>query len=187
MSTLKVGTIQDHANSNTAISINSAGVVSEPNRPCFNVLKGTNQTVNDASMTLITFDEVTDGAHGGRVINKGGLFSSSNSRFTVTATTTGIYYFYVNMLWLATDVAEDHYMTFRKNGTQMGLIYTTSGYSNNPDYGIVVGNFMLNLDSAGDYCDLAFYGNVSNSGTTQLNSGGTGTNSRFIFGGYKVG
>ena len=40
MSTLKVGTIQDHANSNTAISINSVIiVVSEPNRPCFNVIK----------------------------------------------------------------------------------------------------------------------------------------------------
>ena len=35
MSTLKVGTIQDHANSNTAISIDSAGRVTQPNRPYF--------------------------------------------------------------------------------------------------------------------------------------------------------
>ena len=191
MSTLITTTVQGVQNikydaSTTAMTINSGGVISEPNRPCFNVIKGTNQTINDTSMTQITFDESTDGAHGGRVINKGGLFSSSNNRFTVTATTTGIYLFYVNILWLATDVAEDHYMAFRKNGTQMGLIYCNSHYANNPDYGVLTGNFMLNLDSSGDYCDIAFHGNVANGGTTQLNSGGTGTNNRSIFGGYKI-
>ena len=35
MSTLKVGTIQDHANSNTAISISNTGLVSEPNSSGF--------------------------------------------------------------------------------------------------------------------------------------------------------
>ena len=35
MSTLKVGTIQDHANSITAMSIDSAGRVTMPTRPAF--------------------------------------------------------------------------------------------------------------------------------------------------------
>jgi hypothetical protein len=35
MSTLKVGTIQDHANSNTAISIDSSGRVTLPQRVAF--------------------------------------------------------------------------------------------------------------------------------------------------------
>ena len=69
MSTLKVGTIQDHANSNTAISIDSAGVVSEPNRPCFSYTKS-GTSVNDASMTQNFFE--TRHTHGGRVINGGG-------------------------------------------------------------------------------------------------------------------
>ena len=34
MSTLKVGTIQDHTNSNNAMTIDSSGRVTEPN-PCF--------------------------------------------------------------------------------------------------------------------------------------------------------
>ena len=35
MSTLKVGTIQDHTNSNTAISIDSSGRVTQPAKPYF--------------------------------------------------------------------------------------------------------------------------------------------------------
>ena len=35
MSTLKVGTIQDHTNSNTAISIDSSGQVTFPKPPIF--------------------------------------------------------------------------------------------------------------------------------------------------------
>ena len=35
MSTLKVGTIQDHTNSNTAMTIDSSGRVTEPTKPCF--------------------------------------------------------------------------------------------------------------------------------------------------------
>ena len=35
MSTLKVGTIQDHANSNTAITIDSSGRVTMPQSPNF--------------------------------------------------------------------------------------------------------------------------------------------------------
>ena len=37
MSTLKVGTIQDHANSITAMTIDSAGRVSQPAKPAFSV------------------------------------------------------------------------------------------------------------------------------------------------------
>ena len=39
MSTLKVGTIQDHTNSNTAISIDSSGRILTPSRPMFDVAK----------------------------------------------------------------------------------------------------------------------------------------------------
>ena len=41
MSTLKVGTIQDHANSNTAISIDSGGRVTLIKNQCFNWFTGT--------------------------------------------------------------------------------------------------------------------------------------------------
>ena len=38
MSTLKVGTIQDHANSNTAMSIDSSGRVTTPARPMLELI-----------------------------------------------------------------------------------------------------------------------------------------------------
>ena len=42
MSTLKVGTIQDHASSTTAMTIDSSGRVLQPAKPAFRVSK-TNQ------------------------------------------------------------------------------------------------------------------------------------------------
>ena len=41
MSTLKVGTIQDHANSNTAINIDSSGRVKMPNQVLFQAVSET--------------------------------------------------------------------------------------------------------------------------------------------------
>ena len=94
-SILKVNTIQDATNSNTAMTISSGGVISEPNRPCFHVSKTADQSLSDGTVSTITFESITDGGDSGRVINKGGLFASN--KFTVTSTTTGIYFFYTNL------------------------------------------------------------------------------------------
>ena len=51
MSTLKVGTIQDHTNSNTAISIDSSGRILTPARPAF---RGTIGTIGVADYTTET-------------------------------------------------------------------------------------------------------------------------------------
>tara|TARA_B100000424_G_C22870852_1_gene463743 strand:+ start:471 stop:1016 length:546 start_codon:yes stop_codon:yes gene_type:complete len=59
MSTLKVGTIQDHANSNTAMSIDSTGRVLTPARPAFRVSKtNQDQTTTDNQTDKITFNNV---------------------------------------------------------------------------------------------------------------------------------
>lgn len=55
MSTLKVGTIQDHANSTTALTIDSAGRVLTPARPMFDVTKNTNQNISSSSITKVTW------------------------------------------------------------------------------------------------------------------------------------
>ncbi len=56
MSTLKVGTIQDHANSTTAMTIDNAGRVLTPARPMFDVAKSSAQTIASATVTKITWD-----------------------------------------------------------------------------------------------------------------------------------
>ena len=50
---------------------------------------------------------------------------------------------------------------------KLGLINIKEVVANNPDYGVLSGNFMSHTIH-GDYCDIAFHGNVANSGTTTL-------------------
>ena len=87
MSTLKVGTIQDHANSNTAISIDSGGRVTTPARPMFRAFKsgtGWVDIVHNANRKIPFDTEKYD---------VGGCFNTSTSIFT--APITGYYHLYV--------------------------------------------------------------------------------------------
>ena len=60
MSTLKVGTIQDHANSNTAISIDSTGRLAYPAQPRFMYnAKNNNATIPDGNDTAWSVDDAT--------------------------------------------------------------------------------------------------------------------------------
>ena len=82
MSTLKVGTIQDHANSNTAISIDSSGRVLLPQRVAF-MGKKTDTNQLDNSTNAIAFNH-TDLAH------------ASWDGTTFTAPITGLYRLFIN-------------------------------------------------------------------------------------------
>ena len=59
MSTLKVGTIQDHANSNTAISIDSTGRTTYPAQPRFMCNLASNATIPDGNDTAWSVDDAT--------------------------------------------------------------------------------------------------------------------------------
>ena len=182
-SILKVNTIQDATNSNTAMTVSTGGTTSFPNNPCFTVSKNASQTIPDASATKITFENITDGGNGGRNINKGGLYS--NSRFTVTSSTTGIYYFWTNLLFLGGGDLTDMYLQWNKNDVTQSLNYHNTGYGNNARYGVFNALTMMNLDTAGDFMELHIYANTA-SGTVELNYGDDTSNSRCVMGGFKV-
>ena len=75
MSTLKVGTIQDHTNSNTAISIDNAGRVTMPNQPYFeSEMTGNGSYVSRSGGTALPFNSTR--------VNNGGHFDTTNYRFT---------------------------------------------------------------------------------------------------------
>ena len=84
MSTLKVGTIQDHANSNTAISIDSSGRLDYPAQPRFLAVLSSNTTVPQSH----DIDWSTTAASWTEKFDVGGCFS--NGLFTAPA--AGVYH-----------------------------------------------------------------------------------------------
>ena len=114
MSTLKVGTIQDHANSNTAISIDSSGIVTQPVIPCFHLTapSGTIATNNKPTWGTVT-------------LNEQNLWSTSNQR--LEAPVAGLYHLTCSLGIFAgaNTTARDVQHAFYKNGSVYG-----SGISN---------------------------------------------------------
>ena len=83
MSTLKVGTIQDHANSNTAITIDSSGRVAHPQRPYLFAQRA----VTDGAVTPTGF---TGKVPYNSVLGSSGI-SLNTSTFLITVPITGLY------------------------------------------------------------------------------------------------
>ena len=185
MSKLQVETIS-HTNNTTGITISSSGIISQPNKTCFHVSKTSDQTITDATLTLVTFDSITDGAHSGRQINVGGGFASN--KFTVTAQTTGIYFFYTSIAFNTTNNIEDAYVYYRKNGSAIyQLVQSTGGPSTT---GVRTGTFfnncLINLDTSGDYIELMVYADISSGGTMNLNQNAVDDGPRTNMGAYKI-
>ena len=87
MSTLKVGTIQDHANSTTAMTIDDAGRIFTPARPSFKAYMSSDQSApSQSTFTTIQFNTEDH--------DIGGNFNTSNHTFTTPV--AGIYYFYTS-------------------------------------------------------------------------------------------
>ena len=91
MSTLKVGTIQDHTNSNTAINIDSAGRVLTPQRPAFSV------HLNATSFSSLDYTTLTDCPFDTIDFNIGNCVAISSNVATFTAPVTGIYHIHFTL------------------------------------------------------------------------------------------
>ena len=79
-SILKVNTIQDATNSNTAMSIDTSGRILQPNLPCW-FAERTSSYSSSTSYTEVVYNV----SH----INRGNAYNTSNGRYTVPI--TGIY------------------------------------------------------------------------------------------------
>ena len=140
-SILKVSEIQDPTNSNTAISIDSAGVVSMANSVMYDTYRLTaDHTTNDT----ITAWEKPDNSICTTV---GDSMSVSSGIFTFPR--TGVYR--VGYIALIDTVAADSvgavelYATI-DNGTYERITYVREGGSSDPDYGTVYGEAVVNIN-----------------------------------------
>jgi len=170
-STLKVDAIEPKT------SGGSIGI----NNPCFHVGKDQDQSINDATVTVVTFESITDGGESGLIINKGGLFASN--KFTVTSATTGIYYFYTSLFTQSAGVLSDSYVFFRKNGsTQMQTAIDSFRFETYA-YNFQISG-LINLSSASDYVEVVM--DCDQAGGNALNVNYNAGYHRTEFGGYKV-
>jgi len=85
-SIIKVNTIQDATNSNTAVSVDSSGRVTLPQVPAFHAWKSSSQT-SSADDETVTFDNIT--------LNTGSHFSNN----VFTCPVAGVYFF--SCKWLS--------------------------------------------------------------------------------------
>ena len=170
-----------HQNGTSAMTVNASGIINEPNKPCFHVGKNADQSINDATVAVVTFESVTDGGESGVIINRGGLFASN--KFTVTSTTTGVYYFYTNLFAQSSGDAVDLYVYFRKNGS--GQMQTAHPMFIGHTYQYMMqGNAIINLDTADDYVEVVI--DCDQNGGNSLLVNYNANYFRTEFGGYKV-
>ncbi len=159
------------------------GQLTQTTNPIFNVTKSADQSsIADATATLVTFDEATDGSNGGRTINRGGLWASN--KLTVTAATVGYYWVYTNLFWETTQaVGGENYGYWRKNGSDIQTyIYSNSLKTTS---GNLQASQVIHLGNAGDYIELFVYFDNTSSGTTNLNQNSL-TAQRTTAGGWRL-
>ena len=172
MSTLKVGTIQDHANSNNALVIDSAGRVTQPAKPAFRAEKRASNQTYSGGQPKITFEH--------EAFDIGGNYDTSNSRFV--APVSGVYFFQSIIRFVADNQTLDYgkIMLFINGSINSDLFQfnVRSDYMQNSH---VNGSCLVQLN-ANDYAEI----NVEMSGNNPVihaHSGGA----RTFFTGFLVG
>ena len=151
MSTLKVGTIQDHANGNTAISITSAGIVTQPNKIIFKAYRSTGQSIGSGGAVKVTLNQTQ--------FNIGNCYATGTGRFTPTVAG------YYNITWQArVDSSTPDFCLARiyKNGSMYSDSRASESNAAN-SYPSAVNNSIIHMNGSGDYLEFYTYHNVGSS------------------------
>ena len=175
MSTLKVGTIQDHANGNNALVIDSSGRVTQPVKPAWSV-EGITGTLSNGS--VLNFANSSNGTDTFSFV-RGGVVWSGASDYKITVPITGVYM--VNFGANMRSTNSSHALTVKlvKNGTTIEPTQTgkEDGESNHFDtYNI---NMILSL-AANDYLQVKNTGGNNIQFPNDSDTGG-------YFNGYLIG
>tara|TARA_R100000808_G_C2145907_1_gene153774 strand:+ start:1580 stop:2086 length:507 start_codon:yes stop_codon:yes gene_type:complete len=160
------------------------GQLTQTTNPIFHVTKSADQTgIADATPTLITFDEATDGSNGGRTINRGGLWASN--KLTVTAATVGYYWIYASIYWeTSANIDSQCYGFWKKNGSDEQQYAFTNKIKNTS--GQLLNHQIINLSSSGDYVEFYMYFDVTGGGETSTVNQNSLTKQRTNVGGWRI-
>ena len=163
-SILKVSSIQDPTNSNTALQIDTSGIITTPARPAFSATFSGDNTIGDMDVVV----EV--------LLNVGSNFDSDTGAFTCPV--DGVYLFSADVMTSATGGTTYHTWVFTVNGTSTGSLHHSHADSGE-SYRNTSGSIILSL-SANDVVRVK----TSHSPPYGNGTSGTGWSS---FSGYLVG
>ena len=148
-SILKVNTIQDATNSNTAISIDSSGRVTTPERPSFYAYENSDGQTTSA-INIIPYEATHH--------NTGSHYDTSTSTFT--APVAGLYYFDHSFFSGHSSVTRSGYY---KNGTALGNSnYPFGGRVQSNSNGMGGASLTINLAVNDTILVKVYAGTVSN-------------------------
>ena len=154
---LEVTTIKDKTNTNTAISIDTSGRITTPQRPAF-ATTGTNYTQSNNAYSIIIPNAET--------FDNGSNYNASTGVFTTPI--AGLYMFgYWGLSY--PHVGHANTIAYHKNGSIVGQAIQSTGDS--AQHNLASGSIILEL-VANDTIDLRYYQNSSSSGkaySTQWN------------------
>ena len=163
-----------HTNGTSAATINAGGVISQPNKPIFQVGLSAYQAVANATLTKINFNDVQTSDGG---FNIGNHFDTSNYWFKPTV--SGYYHLFLQMR--IENAGPDYLLVYiRKNGT---TIRFHSGMESNAANVYVTAHTTttVHMNGSSDYIEVYAQ---HNAGSTQniMNQYG-----QTQFGGFLVG
>ena len=165
-SILKVNTIQDATNSNTAMTIDSSGRIAQPAKPSFQVSNTTSGWGTLSSGDIVPFNDKSTGNN----FDVGGDFNISSYRFVVPV--TGRYQFNVFVYSFNSDSVNAFRMY--KNGSALfgvgtGAYDFQGGQAGSVDE-TIAGSIIIDA-TASDYIDLRSTGGSDYYGTHSHFSG----------------
>jgi hypothetical protein len=148
MSKLQVETIS-HTNNTTAMTVDTAGRITEPNKPAFQACINNNGWGTVSSGAVMPFDDVSNG----NCFDTGSNFNTSSYRFV--APIVGKYLF--NAIIYSFDSDDSNAFSFYKNGSLLipspsGQYQLQFGKTGTTD-AVITGSVIIDL-SASDYIDL---------------------------------
>tara|TARA_Y100000114_G_scaffold76399_1_gene70028 strand:- start:924 stop:1457 length:534 start_codon:yes stop_codon:yes gene_type:complete len=177
MSTIVATNIQSdtikHSGGTSAISITSAGVVTQPAKPMFRVKQSSDQAISNATATVVQFNDKTSSG----AFDIGGYFNTSNYRYIPQVAG---YYFVSSTVTIKSTTPDYVIIYITKNNSS---VYRNLGMESNATNAHVPAHVsgIIYMNGSSDYLDVQVQHNTGSSQNT--NSTFSFTN----FNGYLVG